>query len=791
MPLVRLADPDTFDASGAIDLQMRVSGRPRSPEISADITLTSASADFGEVPPVTDINVQGSYEAGVLDLRDLRATWQGASVTGTGRVPAAVLGDSLPEWYAETLPATLEPARAILRVSSMTPSMLAPFVEEGALTDVTGRMDAVVALTATSLEVQDIGGEITLERAELSLARIPLNQVRPTRLGLADGRLQVLDWTWAGAGNRVNLSGGALLTGASPTLDFALDGTLDLRMLSAFSRDVATTGRAAFDVKVTGLADQPLVDGRMSIDNGGLVVREPRLAITDLQGTVTFARDALQFGNITANANGGTLRVTGSIQYPKFAIAGGSIEISGRGLAFEVPEDLRTEIDADLRLALSEKAPTLAGSLTMLRGSYREPVSLAAQLLTGVQTQPAVAASATEAGFFDRVLLDIDVKSAEALVVDNNYGRLDVAANLRIVGTVAEPVPTGRLTIGEGGNVFLGGRTYEVVRGTVDFTSATRVEPNIDLALQTRVERYDITLEVSGTPETMKATLRSPGWVSQNELVSLLLTGQRGDTSAIAQTEIARGQLLMLLSGELLSFAGRAVGLDSVQVGHGLGAAASDFDLLATDTDPSARLTISKHLSRNVEVVFSQALSETGDVTWIAIYRPLQNIEVRGATQDDGSRSYEFRHELSFGDSVTGGAPRTEAIERSAERVTEVRIAGTPGFAEGDIRERLRVKVGERFDFYRWQQDRDRLQRFYRERGFLEARISARRRVAGADASGQRRGGARIRDRSRARDTAHDRRAIDAGRPHRADERRLGLGRVRWLSPRRPRDTGT
>ena len=191
-----------------------------------------------------------------------------------------------------------------------------------------------------------------------------------------------------------------------------------------------------------------------------------------------------------------------------------------------------------------------------------------------------------------------------------------MAANLRIVGTIAEPVPTGRLTIGEGGNVFLGGRTYDVVRGTVDFTSTTRVEPTIDLALETRVESYDITLEVSGTPETLKATLRSPdGGVSQNELVSLLLTGQSGDTSAIAQTDIARGQLLMLLSGELLSFAGRAVGLDSVQVGHGLGASASDFDLLATDTDPSARLTIGKHLSRNVEVVFSQALSETGDIT--------------------------------------------------------------------------------------------------------------------------------------------------------------------------------
>ncbi len=68
--------------------------------------------------------------------------------------------------------------------------------------------------------------------------------------------------------------------------------------------------------------------------------------------------------------------------------------------------------------------------------------------------------------------------------------------------------------------------------------------------------------------------------------------------------------------------------------------------------------------------------------------------------------------------------------------MTDVRIAGTPGYAEADIRERLSLGAGERFDFYRWQQDRDRLQRFYREREFLEARVSARRTLAGATASG-------------------------------------------------------
>ena len=725
MPIVRTTNVDALDASGTIDLQMQVTGRPRSPDIAADVTVASATLVSSALLPATDVNLRASYAAGVMDLRELGATWQGARITGTGRVPAAILADRLPKWYAATLPPLRDPARATLRVGSITPSVLSSFVPEGALADVTGRIDAFVSVTATSLDVERVEADVTLERAELSFAKVPLNQSRPTRLRLEDGRLQVVDWTWAGAGNRVNVSGGVLLTGDSPRVDMALDGTLDLRMLSAFSPDVATTGRAAIDVKITGLAGEPLVDGRMSIENGGLVLRAPRFAVNDLRGDVTFARDSLRLGEITASANGGTLRITGGVEYPKFTLSGGSIAISGRGLALEVPDHLRSEIDADLQLKLSDKAPTVTGSVTVLRGSYREPVSLAAQLLTGVEVEPIVQPAQGRAGIFDRILLNVDVKTAEGVVVDNNYARIDISTNLRIVGTLDEPVPTGRLSIEEGGDVFLGGRTYDVVRGTVDFTNATRVEPIVDLALQTRVQRYDITLEVTGTPETIRANLRSPG-VSQNELISLLLTGQRSDATAIAQADIARGQLLMLLSGELLGFAGRAVGLDTVQLSHGLGAAASDFDLLATDTDPSARLTIGKQLSRDVEVVFSQALSETGDITWIAIYRPIQSVEVRGATQDDGSRSYEFRHEFSFGG---GGAPppRSETAGRPTEHVTEITIHGSPGFGDEEVRRQLRLTEGDRFDFYRWQQDRDRLLRFYHEREFLEARVAARR----------------------------------------------------------------
>ena len=728
-PFVHLAPAaESLELSGAIDVRVRASGSLEAPEVAGEFSLDGAAFASGSLAPVSDVAASGTYTGGLLEVTELRGRWQGALLTASALVPATLLGDALPEGYRRTLPALDGTARATMRIDSITPEVLGPFVDPQTLGAIAGRVDVAIEVETETLELEAVRAEVTLERADLELARVPLGQTRPTHLRLADGRLDVVEWSWAGAGNQLDVAGGVIVSGETPQLDVTVTGGLDLRMLGAFAPDVATAGRASLAITATGPAEAPLIEGQIAIADADVIIREPRFAITDLEGLISLTRDRIQLRDVTASANGGTIQLTGDIEYPDFALAGGTLTVTGRGLAFEIPDDLRTEVNADLALSLSPTAPSLTGQVTILRGSYREPLSLAGQLLTGVQVVAAVPEE-TEPGAADRIVLGLSIVSDQDILVDNNYGRLELGSNLRVVGTLGQPVLAGRMTVQEGGEVFLGGQTYQVRRGTVDFTNATQIEPNMDLALETRVQRYDITLEVSGTPETLEVSLRSPG-LSQEDVVSLLLTGQRATDSTAAQTEIARGQLLMLLSGELLGFAGRAVGVDSLQVGRGLGGSASDFDLLAADTNPSARLTVAKDLRRDVELVFSQSLRESGDVTWIAIYRPLGNLELRGTTEDDNSRAYEFRHELSFG----GGAPRAQRErggQEAAMRVTAVQLTGTPGFSEDELRDALRLRAGDRFDFYRWQQDQDRLTAFYHERGFLEARIQARRRSDG------------------------------------------------------------
>ena len=447
----------------------------------------------------------------MLTVDRLSGRWQEAELTGSAQLPAALLRDVLPRPYLDSLPKTFGPAHASLQVTSLTPAVLAPFLSADTLERLGGRVDLTASMEADEPTLEAVRGDITLDRAEFTLARVPVQQTQPTRLRLAAGRVTVEQWAWAGGGNQLALKGGVTLNGPVPTLDLGLNGSINLRMLGAFVPEAAIGGRATVDVTVGGTTTEPLLDGRVVVEDTDIVVRDPRLAITSLAGTARLTRDRVVFEDVTASANGGQLRLAGGLDYHDFALTGGTLTVTGHGLALEAADGLRTEVDANLSLAAARDGPSLEGQVTILRGAYRKPVSLAEQLLSTATTAiPAAAPGNVEPSFLDRLSLGVAVVSAEDVQIDNNYGRFDVASNLRVSGTASDPVLQGRLTIREGGEVFLGGQTYRVQRGTIDFTSTTRLEPVFNLALDTRVQRYDITLSIGGTPEALEVTLSSP-----------------------------------------------------------------------------------------------------------------------------------------------------------------------------------------------------------------------------------------------------------------------------------------
>ena len=455
-----------------------------------------------------------------------------------------------------------------------------------------------------------------------------------------------------------------------------------------------------------------------------MLIRDPRFLLADLNGEVRFSGDRLTLEGVSGTVNGGPLEASGSMRQPGSGKPDGAIKIVTRGMSLEVPRGLRSAIDTDL--TFSERPDgrfTLGGTITVADAAYRETMLVTGGLMSLISPrQDAMVVPDSEGAGATWLVMDLRVRADDSIAVDTTYGRFSVGANLRVQGTPAQPRMTGTAAIAPGGELYLGGHTYQVESGVVEFRGGGALRPDIRFNARTSVSGYEITLDIQTRSGVTETTLQSDPPLPEDDIASLLLSGQRrgGADAAEAVTE----QLAAALSGEIVGAVGRVIGFDSVRVEQGNpGDTLFDASLISSEANPAQRLTFSKRVFPDLEVVVSQSLRESGDVTWILSWQPLSGLELRFVQLDDEDKSYEVRHDIAFG----GGVKRPRKARQRRETVRALTVTTTGAMSEATARSRLKVKEGDRFDFYGWQDDRDRLSRWLLDNGYYEGRVVARR----------------------------------------------------------------
>jgi outer membrane protein assembly factor BamA/autotransporter translocation and assembly factor TamB len=728
--LVQPRAPDTAERplpAGSVHARITAEGSLERPRLAASFQIAGGSVPVTDRASVTGIEIGATYADGVLVVDRAAAAFEGATLAASARVPSRVFLDQVPEAFRRFLTAADGPATLSAQLHSITPSIVAPFVDAATLEQIGLNADASLNLESDRAALDRVRGDITLGRAEVSLAGVSFDQQQTTRLVVGDGRVTVDTWDWGHDDNRVVLRGSATIAG-DPTLDLVANAALDLRLLNVLTPAARITGRADAEVRLGGTAAAPTAGGYVTFSDGEARVADPRVIVGDITGTITLAGDTMTFHRLSATVNGGDAEVAGSIRHRSFTPIDGNLTFRTTSSSFDL-QGLRADADAALDWTIDSSGPALSGTVTLLRSAYREPLSLTGGLLSALRSSTSTATPAAPS-LLEQTRLDVRLVTQDDLLIDNNLARATARTDLRLVGTPARPSILGRLTVVEGGTLFFGGNRYRLPDdGTIDFANPNRIEPDLDVRAVTRVQGEEIRLEITGTPSTLQTTPSSdnPQW-TQSDLVSLLLIGKTAqDADANAA---AADQLLGVLTAGLLGTAGRAVGLDTVRLEHGSPDVRYDAGLVASDTNPGQRLTFGKQIGK-FEVVFSQSLQESGGMTWIVNWTPRGGVGLRAVSLDDGDRLYDFTHNITF-----GGPKRaaTAAPARPSVRVTDVAISGA-GSDEPQLRERLKLKAGNRFSFFEWQDDRERLERFYHESQRFEARVNARRLVDPNDAT--------------------------------------------------------
>lgn len=713
--------------SGPFSTTATVAGTLARPRLTGRVTVRDGQMRWRDLPPAANLTLLATVDGAAAAVSEFGAVWQGARLAATGGVPMALLAEWLPARFRDGLASSREGLSFTGTIANVGPATLEPFVSTEQLEQITGGLSGRFSVTAAALASESLVGQLELSEASVALVNVPLAQAEPTRLRLEANRVTVERWNWRGADNSLTVSGGVSLADRSVALQ--LRTLFDLRAARAFVPALDAGGFLTGAVDVGGTLDTPSVTGRAYVTDAMMLVRDPRVSVYDISATMTFSGTRLEIGDAYGWANGGLVSLTGSASYPSRDRVEANLRVTGNEIALEFPTGVRSLFAPDLRLAWANGEPSIAGTVTISGGTYRSALNLTTDLLSRTSQAAQAAGNDSVAA---RTRLDVRVVTTDDLIVNNNYARLEIGADLRVGGTVAAPALVGRLAFREGGEIYLGGNTYHLEQGAIDFSNPARIEPDLSITARTEVGSHNVTLTITGAPGAIRTDLSSDEGYTQDQLLALLLTGQ--PDSANLTADINGDEMLGLLSGELSGFLSRTFGVRGLRVERGLGSTGSAFDLIANDVDPTTRLTLSQEFSRYVEVILSQNLRRTGALTWLFILRPRAGFDVRFTSRDDSTRAVEVRHEIQFGGP---GRQQRLAEQRGAQRprlrVAAVSISGSPGFEEAELRRVLTLDVGDPFDFFAWQDDRDRLQQFYASRGYLEARVVATRKPLGDD----------------------------------------------------------
>ena len=240
------------------------------------------------------------------------------------------------------------------------------------------------------------------------------------RVEIGDGQLRVAAFDW-GSGEDYLTLGGSVTMGDDAQVDLSVTGEVDVRLFSALVPAGATAGHALLIANVQGPLDDPSLVGTIELTDAAVRMTDPRLTVSNLNGAILLSRNAVVIHEMTGEANGGRVAVEGTLTLNGFRPLG-TVRLTGERMAMDVPEGLRTEVDADLVLALGADDVVLSGTATVRRGAYREPMTLAGGVLGFLeQRQTLHVVQLDEPGALDDVQLDLQVTTAEDIRLDNNY----------------------------------------------------------------------------------------------------------------------------------------------------------------------------------------------------------------------------------------------------------------------------------------------------------------------------------------------------------------------------------
>jgi translocation and assembly module TamB len=597
-----------------------------------------------------DVTVNG-HSAGDVTLVGKTENKQLSITLTTGVLgPSQVIAAQI-NLAGERLPATIE--------TTLTNADLTSLFRIGLpqnTVNITGRANGTIKASGDLLDedgylsLAGLTGTANFSELSFRVEEVQLTAATPLVVHFSPNEISFDGIRFTGPGTNIVLDG-SLATAAAGKQNLSVTGSLNLRVLNGVSPDFFSTGTAEVAVHFNGSYEVPRVTGTASVSGGSVsaLIGNERWTVGNLTALLRFTANQAQIDSFSGTLGGGRVTATGGALLEGFTVSRFLINLHGNNVTVPFPENFRSTLDADVELRGSSREQLVTGVVNLRRAEYTQDIELADLInfrrQQSIEEGPEIELARTA------LFSDLKVEGRNALVVRNNLADMVGSVSLQLNGPVSDPVISGRITATSGTLNFRNDR-YEITRALMDLPSSRSADPIINIQGESQIRGYRVVVSLTGPLSQPQAAVRSEPALPQEDVVSLITTGQlsSGDTSTSVLSQSGLGTATSLLTDALINApAQRATsklfGLTRFEINPVIGG--------SSGSTPAARLTVGKRISKEATVTYSTNVTSDPNQILSLEYRVSDRLSFiaqyeQASTRRLSARNNNFSFEIRF-----------------------------------------------------------------------------------------------------------------------------------------------
>ena len=522
--------------------------------------------------------------------------------------------------------------------------------EEARALNFDGTAQATLAIAGPLLKPDEMTAAFDIPRIELhplpgtGIARVlpgfSVSNNGPIRISMAKSILKVESARLKGPETDVTVSGIISPLANGSQLDLRLRGDLNLTVLHSLSPDLSSSGLITLDATLRGGFASPAFSGRAVLRNGDFHYAEFSNGLSDANGEITFSGTRANIQSLSAESGGGKVTATGFASWTNEMLAF-RVEARAHEVRVRYPEGVSSVSDAAITVAGTQLRSQVSGTVTIHRIAVN-PKSDAATILQ-MTAQPLKVAP--QGGLLANMNLDVQVSTAPDVAIQTAVTKsVSADASLRLRGTATNPAVLGRVNITQGEVVFFGNK-YDINQGSISFFNPTKIEPVLNLDLETKARGVDVILTVAGPMSKLNMSYRSDPPLQFSDIVALLATGRTPVDPTLSGHAQGYQQLgASELVGQAIAnpVAGR------LQRFFGVSRLKIDPQLTGLTGSPQARLTIEQQVTPEILFTYITDVSSTSAQLFRVEWAFNKNWSAILTRQESGYVGVDFAYKKRF-----------------------------------------------------------------------------------------------------------------------------------------------